>query len=82
MPSSILYYVLLFMLLFTVFQVRTLLKSQAYKELIVAVVLFLLAGLYGLDIAFNWHYLPNPNALIYVLEPVSQALETLLQVTD
>lgn len=82
MPISVLFFVLLFMLLFIIFEARTLLKSRAYKELIVAVFLFLLAGLYGLDLALGWHYLPNPNALIYVLQPVSQSLDTLLQVTD
>lgn len=81
MPNSILAYIVIFILPFY-WEARALLATRAFKEFGVAILFFLLGTIYGIELAFGWNYLPNPNILLYLLQPSAQALQTFFQVTD
>lgn len=80
MTTPIIYIMLIFIGLFIVLEVSSLLKQKMFKELILASLLLLLALAYGTDLAMDWMKLPNPRAMITIVKPISQAFERALQV--
>lgn len=82
MPITLLYSVIIFIALFIFWEAGTLLKRHALKELLIASLLLVLAGCYGMDFALGWQYLPNPNALIHMFQPVSESFDTFFQVDE
>lgn len=81
MPHSLLFSLILFVGLFILLEAKSLMRTRAYKELLVASSLLTLALIYGIDYALDWQLLPNPNILLTILKPVSESLEKFFQVT-
>jgi len=75
MSSPIIYFLVFFLTVFLITEVKPLAKQGQYKELVIASLLLLIALSYGTDYAMNWHLLPNPNKLITAFRPVSQAFD-------
>lgn len=73
---------MLFVILFIFLEVIRLLRRRAYKELIVAGSIMLLALAYGIDFIMGSQVLPNPNRLLIALRPISESFEKFFQVTE
>lgn len=82
MTKPIFYILLLFIFLFAVLEIKSLINKRMFRELAAASLLLLLALSYGTDLAMDWMKLPNPRAMITVIKPLSQSFETLLQVNQ
>jgi len=82
MPASLNPILLLFVILFLGLEARALFKKHAFKELIVASLLLSLGFAYGIDYAWGWNFLPNPNISLTIFKPISETLDTFFQVTD
>lgn len=82
MPPRLLYAQILFVILFIFLEVIRLVRRRAYKELIVAGSIMLLALAYGIDFIMGSQVLPNPNRLLISLRPISEAFEKFFQVTE
>jgi len=80
MPSSLILPMILFFTLFVLLEARSLLKRKAFKELMIASLILMLSLGYGLDYAFNWQFLPNPNRLLTLVKPLSEAFDKFFQV--
>lgn len=81
MPFSLVFVLLLFTGVFLWREPSTLIKTRQFKELIIACLLLGLSLSYGIDYAMDWHVLPNPNNLLYILKPVSESIEAFFQIT-
>lgn len=81
MPPRLTYSLLLFVTLFVLQEVRPLYKAKAYKELVVAGMIMMLALAYGIDYIMGSQLLPNPNFLLTLFKPFSQSFEKFFQVT-
>jgi len=80
LSSLLICFLVLFVSLFAVLEVRPSLKNKEFKEMIIAS-LFLLLGLsYGIDYAMDWRMLPNPSSVITMVKPVSQAFDRFFEV--
>ena len=72
----IVYSLLIFSLLFIWLEMKPMIKNRTWKELIISTGILILALVYGADYAWQSYALPNPNILITMLKPFSQAFET------
>ncbi|HWQ74469.1 MAG TPA: hypothetical protein VN441_04075 [Syntrophomonas sp.] len=82
MPFRLLYAQVLFVILFISLEVIRLFRRRAYKELIVAGSIMLLALAYGIDFITGSQFLPNPNRLLILLRPISESFEKFFQVME
>ncbi len=80
MSYLICYSLALFITLYVLFEGRHLLKNREWKQLIVSSLILAASILYSVDYALDLRALPNPNRLIYLLQPVSERLEEYLNV--
>ncbi len=80
MPILLLYFIILSVSLFFLWEWKPLISQRRWWDLTVAL-LFLFIGLsYGLDYALDLKMLPNPNRLFEMVKPVSKAFEKFFQV--
>ena len=82
MPFRLVYSLGLFVILFIFLEVIRLVRQRAYKELIVAGSIMLLALAYGIDFIMGSQFLPNPNRLLTLLRPMSELFEKFFQVME
>ncbi|MDD2619910.1 MAG: hypothetical protein PHC92_04475 [Syntrophomonadaceae bacterium] len=80
MPITLVYSLIILSLLFFLLEGKPLIKKQLWKELIVAAFFLTVALSYGLEFAMNWNVLPNPNNLLLIVKPISEAFEGFFQV--
>lgn len=78
MPYTILYSLMAFTGLFIFLEIIPLVRRRSWKELSAAILILLIASLYGIDFAFQYKMLPNPNMSLYYLQPAHQMLEDYL----
>ncbi|MDD2511384.1 MAG: hypothetical protein PHG94_09710 [Syntrophomonas sp.] len=69
--------IVLFFLLFLLLEGHSWLKNSLGTEYCWAVLLFLLALIYTIDLVQGWHLMPNPAAIFAKLKPLSDLLETI-----
>ncbi len=81
MPFSLIYVLLLFTILFILLECKDLLKKRRWKEFTVSAVILLLAIVYGADYAMEWMLLPNPNWLLKILKPISEAFNIFFEIS-
>lgn len=81
LPPRLIYALLLFPILFALLEARPLYKQRAYKQLAVSSLILILALSYGIDFMLGAQLLPNPNLLIILFKPLSDAFNTFFQVT-
>jgi len=67
-------------MLYGLLEARPLFKTRAYKDLAVTSLILILALSYGIDYMMGMQILPNPNRLIILLKPLSEALNSFFQV--
>lgn len=67
-------FILIFILLFVCFEMPGLIKKKQWLELGLGSGILLLAIVYGLEVNFEWHLLPNPNFIIKKLNPLTDSL--------
>ncbi|HRW13336.1 MAG TPA: hypothetical protein P5549_09445 [Syntrophomonas sp.] len=80
MPPRLIYSLLLFSMLYVLLEARPLFKTRAYKDLAVTSLILILALSYGIDYMMGTQLLPNPNRLIILFKPLSEALNSFFQV--
>lgn len=80
MPFTLVYSLIIFSLLFFLLEGKPLIKKQLWKELMVSAFFLTVALSYGLEFAMNWNVLPNPNHLLLIVKPISDAFEAFFQV--
>lgn len=80
MPFTLIYSLLIFIALFSLLELRSLIKKQQWRELIVAIFFFSIALSYGTDYAMGWNMMPNPHKILFLVKPISEAFESFFQV--
>lgn len=80
MPSSLILPMVLLISLFILLEARSLIKRREFKELAVACLILMLSLAYGMDYAFSWQILPNPNRLLTLVKPISDSFDKFFQV--
>lgn len=75
-----LYAAAVFIAIFIPLEGKSLIKNRQWKELAVTTGILLIAVSYGVDFALDWNMLPNPNILITIFKPLSEAFESFFQV--
>ena len=80
MPFTLIYILILLSLLFLLLEWRPLMRQGHWKDLSVALFFLLLALSYGLDYAMELDMLPNPNLLLKLIKPASEAFDKFFQV--
>ncbi|MEN6324688.1 MAG: hypothetical protein ABFD18_00545 [Syntrophomonas sp.] len=80
MPILLIYFMILCIFLFYLWEWKTLIKQRHWRDLTVALIFLFIALGYGLDYAWGLNMLPNPNLLFDMVKPVSEAFEKFFQV--
>lgn len=80
MSISLVYFIILCFFLFFLWEWKPLIKQRHWWDLAVALLFLLVALSYGLDYAWDLKILPNPDLLLNLVKPVSEAFEKFFQV--
>lgn len=65
--------ILIFSGLFLAIEIPYLRKNRLWKELCLGSGILILAIIYGLDLTYQWHILPNPGIVFKKLQPLTNA---------